>query len=268
MTVMESLECEHGVSMKYRVWGAEDRETLLIVHGLGSDHRQFIDDAAYFAERGYRCIVPDLRGHGLTNTPDPLTKETMTMATMARDLSRLIDKVAGGPVCLIGNSMGGVASLAMLGQHPEKASSLITFGTTYSLNFPPFAPWLQYAIAKVMGAKRLAETVAKSATEHENTRRIIREIYPDVDYRMVYMVQKTLRKYDYRKAAAKFPGPIMLIRAETDKDINKQLPATLKKLKKKPNFHLAELKGAGHFTNTDQPEAYRALVLDFLRGGG
>lgn len=252
--------------MTYRVWGEENPDTLVIVHGLGSDHRQFIEDAEFFAERGYRCIVPDLRGHGQTNAPEPLSKRTVTMEKMARDLSLLIDKTGGGPVGLIGNSMGGVAALALIEKSPEKVSSLVTFGTTYSLNFPPFVPWLQYVIAKLMGAKRLAETVAKSATRHENTRRVIREVYPTLDYRLVYMIQKTLRKYDYRKAAAKFAGPILLIRAETDKDINKQLPATLKKLRKKPNFRVAELSDAGHFANTDQPDAYRRLVLEFLRG--
>jgi pimeloyl-ACP methyl ester carboxylesterase len=44
-------------------WGTGDR-TALLIHGLFADHRNWYRVGPALAERGYRVIAPDLRGHG------------------------------------------------------------------------------------------------------------------------------------------------------------------------------------------------------------
>ena len=259
-----SLSCSDAVDMTYRVWGDNHKESVLIVHGLGSDGRQFWGDAEYLAAQGYKCIVPDLRGHGDTNRPIPFKKQTMSVPKMAEDLQRLIDHAGVGRVHLAGNSMGGVAGLALIERNPSAVSSLCTFGATYYLSFPAIVPWFQYVIARLMGPRRLSELVAKSVTDHEETRAFVRKTYADIDPRLTYTVQKTLRKYDYRRAAVEFVGPILMIRGEKDASINSHLSETLAAMENQPNFELIDLPAAGHFTNLDRPEAFREILLRFL----
>src|ERR1700685_3993853 len=44
-------------------WGIGDR-TALLIHGLFADHQNWYRVGPALAERGYRVIAPDLRGHG------------------------------------------------------------------------------------------------------------------------------------------------------------------------------------------------------------
>ena len=48
-----------------REWGAGDR-TALLVHGIMSDSRTWRRVGPALADRGYRVIAVDLRGHGLS----------------------------------------------------------------------------------------------------------------------------------------------------------------------------------------------------------
>jgi pimeloyl-ACP methyl ester carboxylesterase len=78
---------------------------LLFVHGafLGAwcwdDH--FLD---YFAERGYRALALDLRGHG--GSPSPASINACTVIDYVQDVSTVADRLPVPPV-VIGHSMGG-----------------------------------------------------------------------------------------------------------------------------------------------------------------
>ncbi|AUG75515.1 hypothetical protein CFP65_0553 [Kitasatospora sp. MMS16-BH015] len=91
-------------------WGTGDRVALL-VHGIMSDHRTWRRVGPALAERGYRVIAVDQRGHGLSprgagETP----QERYALEAYAEDLVETLP--AGVSLELaVGHSLGGITLL-------------------------------------------------------------------------------------------------------------------------------------------------------------
>lgn len=256
-----------GLTLRYRLWG-EQGPAVIILHGLGSDSRQFEADAAVFAAAGYRVIVPDLRGHGRSDSPKPMTPDAMHVSVMADDILAVMAELKLSSAHFIGNSMGGVVALALMQKSQDSVLSLATFGTTYDLSLPAIVPLIQALIGRLMGPQRLAKITAKSVTKYERTRALILEVFPNLDLGMTHAVQKTLRNYDYISTAKSFPRAMVVLRGDGDTEINKHLPRTLSALNDQANVRVIDVADAGHFTNTDQPEQVQKIILEHLAGAG
>ncbi|MFF6784556.1 alpha/beta fold hydrolase [Streptomyces sp. NPDC012510] len=95
-----------------REWGAGER-TALLVHGIMSDSRTWRRVGPALAERGYRVIAVDLRGHGLS------PRGEYSPQFFADDL---VDSLPQGADLAIGHSLGGlVLSLAVERLRPRRA---------------------------------------------------------------------------------------------------------------------------------------------------
>ena len=81
-----------------REWGSGDRVALL-VHGIMSDSRTWRRVGPALAERGYRVIAVDLRGHGASGRGE------YTPALYADDL---VETLPQGAELAIGHSLGGL----------------------------------------------------------------------------------------------------------------------------------------------------------------
>ncbi|MFD7319607.1 alpha/beta fold hydrolase [Streptomyces sp. NPDC059875] len=87
-------------------WGSGDRIALLI-HGIMADHRTWRRVGPALAERGYRVIAVDLRGHGAS--PRAAGPEGYTPDEYADDL---VETLPAGAELAIGHSLGGLTLAA------------------------------------------------------------------------------------------------------------------------------------------------------------
>ncbi|MFP3992375.1 alpha/beta hydrolase [Streptomyces sp. E11-3] len=95
-----------------REWGTSDRVAVL-VHGIMSDHRTWRRVGPALADRGYRVIGVDLRGHGRS------ARGTYSAELFADDL---VDTLPEGAELALGHSLGGLAlSLAVERLAPARA---------------------------------------------------------------------------------------------------------------------------------------------------
>ncbi|MDX2523499.1 alpha/beta fold hydrolase [Streptomyces europaeiscabiei] len=100
------------MQLSTREWGAGDR-TALLVHGIMSDSRTWRRVAPALAERGYRVIAVDLRGHGTS------PRGEYSPQLFADDL---VDTLPEQADLVIGHSLGGLAlSLAVERLRPARA---------------------------------------------------------------------------------------------------------------------------------------------------
>jgi len=99
----------------------EDRAgtPLVVLHGLFGSARNWTSLCKRFAERRPVRAV-DLRNHGASPW-DP----AMDYPAMAADLAELVDEIGGGPVSLLGHSMGGKAAMRFALDRPEAVDRLI-----------------------------------------------------------------------------------------------------------------------------------------------
>lgn len=100
--------------------GPADGPRIVLVHGLGGSHLNWALLAPLLAKKA-RVTAVDLAGHGLTNPEGRLT----TVQANTKLLGRFIREVAGEPVVLAGNSMGGMISLFQTAHDPELVRGLV-----------------------------------------------------------------------------------------------------------------------------------------------
>ncbi|MFC9975446.1 alpha/beta fold hydrolase [Spirillospora sp. NPDC127200] len=101
------------MKLKVHQLGEGDR-TAVLVHGIMSSHGTWVRVAPLLAERGYRVLMPDLRGHG-----DSPHAERYSPELFAADL---VESLPAGADVIIGHSLGGLSlSLAVGGLRPARA---------------------------------------------------------------------------------------------------------------------------------------------------
>lgn len=103
------------------VSGEGPHEPAVLVHGLGGSSRDWVDLGYGLADR-LTSVALDLPGFG--STP-PQPDDTYTIARHAAVVVAVIEALfPGQPVHLFGNSMGGLVSVQVAGQHPHLVRSL------------------------------------------------------------------------------------------------------------------------------------------------
>lgn len=92
------------MKLNTREWGSGNRIALL-VHGIMSDSRTWRQVGPALAERGYRAVAVDLRGHGASGRSEHYPTEAFA-ANLVETAQAL-----GGVEVAIGHSLGGVTVL-------------------------------------------------------------------------------------------------------------------------------------------------------------
>ncbi len=248
----------------YFTLGKKGNEPILLCHGLAASGLQFVTDAHFFAEKGYFVIVPDLRGLGRSKTPETRKESDFSISNLASDLIKILDKEEIKEVNWVGNSLGGILALSIMGSNPNRLKTFISFGTAYKLSVPQaFIPLLKFSSENV--SKEISAQVgARSTSSNKNAQAIIYAMLVDVDMWVVVNIANYVHNYDFIPNALKFKKPMLLIRGSTDHAVNVALKPTLEAMKDQPNFTLIDIKKAGHCANLDQPEKIRQVILDFL----
>ena len=99
------------------------RLPVICLHGLTRNSADFEEVAPYIAKLDRRVIVPDLRGRGLSeHDQDPTNYH---LWTYARDILDLCDAMGIGQAIFVGNSMGGLLTMALSTLRPTLIRSAI-----------------------------------------------------------------------------------------------------------------------------------------------
>ncbi|MFS0780449.1 2-succinyl-6-hydroxy-2,4-cyclohexadiene-1-carboxylate synthase [Bacillus sp. 1P06AnD] len=97
-------------------------EPILFLHGFTGDHTTWKDTIAALPPNMF-CIMPDLLGHGKSDSPsDP---KVYGMENAAEDLLDILDHLKIAKTHLVGYSMGGRLALSFALLHKERIISLL-----------------------------------------------------------------------------------------------------------------------------------------------
>ena len=173
----------------------------MLCHGLAAGGSQFAADAAYFAGQGYRVLVPDLRGHGRSAAPAAIDANTYAIATLADDMAAMLDDANAQKVHWVGNSLGGIVALDLIGRAPKRFASLTLFGTAFALNLPAVVGPVFPLLYGVLGRNVLARLTAFNTTRHKPARPVIAAMARAFDPRVGAAISAHVRHYDLLKNA-------------------------------------------------------------------
>ena len=113
------------------LWGPDDGEPVLALHGITSSHLAFTHLARRWSNR--RLVTPDLRGRGRSGSLDG----PHGMAAHAADLVRVLDALGLERVTVLGHSMGAFVAVVLAHRHPERVSRLVLVDGGLPIPAPP-----------------------------------------------------------------------------------------------------------------------------------
>ena len=235
----------------------------MLCHGLAAGGSQFDADAAHFAALGHRVLVPDLRGHGQSGAPATSDPGDFSIPTLADDMGALLDHAGAAEVHWVGNSLGGIVALDLVGRQPERFRSLALFGTAFALNLPSMAAPVFPLLYGLLGADLLARITAFNTTRHAPARPIIAAMARAFDPRIGAAITAQIRRYDLLDNALFYAGPLLVLVGGRDTAVNLALRPALRRIGHRPNWTITELPDGGHCANLDASATWRTALLNF-----
>jgi pimeloyl-ACP methyl ester carboxylesterase len=262
----------------------DGRDTLVFVHGLGSNLKFWRYQLDAFAAQGYRVIALDLLGYGKSDKPATFPYSMEAMADVVRELVRALD--VEKPV-LVGHSMGGHVSLTYAIRFPDELSALIL---TSPAGFEEFSvrekAWFRsvFSSALVKGASE--ETIWGNVRSNNFERwrseyewlieeRVRTAKTPEFDqyaYANVKSVHGLTQTDFVRQNLERISVPTLIIYGTRDRlipnpflhggstdDVMAYGHQRIKRSK------LVPLAGCGHMVQMDCSEPYNADVREFLK---
>ncbi|MFL5298523.1 MAG: alpha/beta fold hydrolase [Phenylobacterium sp.] len=246
-----------GVKLYYEVHGAGP--ALILTHGYSATSQMWAGQIASLAPH-FTVITWDMRGHGQSDYPEDPAQYSEE-ATVA-DMAALLDAVGAKDAVVGGLSLGGYMSLAFHRAHPERTRALLIIDTGPGYkNDQARDGWNANAIARAERFERegLPDTARASAevrlARHRDASGLARAARG-------MLTQRDARVIESLPAVA---VPSVVIVGANDTPF---LAASDYMAAKIPGAKKVVIPNAGHSANIDQPEAFNAALLDFLKGAG
>ena len=251
------------LEVSWAEWGRG--EPLVLVHGLGDDHRAWRRTLAWLALHR-RVIAYDVRGHGETSIGDP----DGTVGQLARDLVLLLDLLGLDRADLAGFSMGGTIVLEVAIDHGARVRRLFPIATSSRVGRGALPWYADRARLAEQGAAALEpvlrrDTVEQLATapEHLEEHWLIRR-QSTADPRGFAngcRAMARLHEEPLDPHLGRISAPTLVIAAEGDPlcppRAGEIIAAGVR------GARMAVIPGSGHQVEVEQPEALSQAILGF-----
>ncbi|WP_425102459.1 alpha/beta fold hydrolase [Tropicibacter sp. S64] len=245
---------------------ATDKPTLLIVHGLYGSARNWGVIAKRLSDER-QVIAVDQRNHG-----DSPWKDSHAYEDMAGDLAEVIESL-GGPVDVVGHSMGGKAAMVLAVTRPKLVNRLIVADIA-----PVAYGHSQIQFIEAMRSVDLT-TVEKRSDATEQLAKVVEDktlqafFTQSLDLKakrwvlnLDVLAAEMPKILSFPSLAGQFDGPALFLSgAESDYVLPEHRPA-IRALFPKARF--AKLPGAGHWLHAEKPREFEASVRAFLNMAG
>jgi pimeloyl-ACP methyl ester carboxylesterase len=257
-----------------------------MVHGLGGNALNWMSVGPELAS-DYHAIALDLAGFGQT----PLFNRSAALGANAALVHSFIEKVIGEPVTLMGNSMGGHIAIIEAADHPSSVSAMVlvdpaipslhvyqrqdslVLGVMAALSIPGLGLNLLERRVRELGPERLVQqTLALVCADPSRISPEVVDAHIQVtrergqlgrqNGRAFLQASRSLsfRMTDPRfwSRAAKVQSPTLVIHGSLDRLI--PLAAAQELARRRPDWTLVVLEGAGHVPMMETPKEFMSAL--------
>ncbi len=161
-----------GLSVGYAEAGPANGPVALLLHGWPYDIHSFVDVAPLLAARGYRVIIPYLRGHGSTTFLSSDAFRNGQPSAIAADMIALMDALRIRNAVVAGFDWGARTADIMAALWPDRCRGLVSVSGYLIGNqaagkqpLPPEAElqwWYQFYFATDRGVPATRSTLGSS----------------------------------------------------------------------------------------------------------
>jgi pimeloyl-ACP methyl ester carboxylesterase len=269
--------------------GPPDGPQLVMVHGLGGSLVNWAALAPLLTD-ACRVLALDLIGFGHTQAGTHST----SVAANQHMLQRFLHEVVGGPVILVGNSMGGVITILQATQRPESVTAVVLIDPALPVkvgsqmdplvaaSFGMYAvPHLGHAMLRarrrVRSPEQLAMDVlrlccvdparvpAEVVEQHLQMARM-RSQYPDIDAHFLVAARSLMRmlvaRSSFEAAMKAIRVPVLLLHGEKDRLV--PIGASRAAAADNPSWRFEVVADVGHVAQLEVPEWTAGRILDWL----
>ncbi len=221
-------------------------------------------DNNFAAQRDYfssfhKVVGIDRRGHG--HSPDDA--RPFSYAEMMEDTAALLEKLALGPVDIVGHSDGGNIGLLLAARHPELVRRLVISGANLRAGLPPE----ELTRRKAWTPEQHAEKVKMLAERVPPTFRTdYGRVSPDGPGHWMTIVEKSYRMWltptVIEASELKSIGiPVLVIAGDHD---FASLEETIEIYRGLAKGQLLIMPGTGHGTLSERPDLANLAIREFL----
>ena len=282
------------LNIGYAEAGPADGPAAILLHGWPYDIYSFVDVAPLLAAKGYRVIIPYLRGYGTTSFLSSATMRNAQQSAVGLDIVALMDALRIRKAIIAGFDWGARTADVMAVLWPERCKAIVSV-SGYLISSPagnqtPLPPqgasafWYQYYFATEVGkagyAKYLAEfnkliwhqaspkwnfddaTYNRTAASFNNPDHVDIVMH---DYRWRLGLADGERKYDdLEERLAALPVvtvPAITMEGDSNGAIHAPSTAYRNKFSGKYDYRLIT-GGVGHNIPQEAPQAFAQAILD------
>lgn len=250
-----------GCAIRYADSGGTG-DAVVMTHGAGADHHMFDRQFEVLVESGVRVVVWDLRGHGLsTSNSVPFTADTAL-----GDLSALLAECRLSRPVLVGHSLGGNLSQALVRREPERFRGLAVLDATW--NTGPLT-WAEKHLLKLAAPmlsliprnalpRLMARASAVTTDARTDAIRAFSQMSKE-DFIAVWRATTTLVVPD---PAYRTPVPLCLVRGALDRTGN--IATAMPRWAAAEGVTEKVVAGAGHLVTQDAPDEVAAILRSFV----
>ncbi|MGC1386630.1 MAG: alpha/beta hydrolase [Steroidobacteraceae bacterium] len=237
-----------GARIWYAEWGPRTKAIpVLLLHGGFANSNYFGNLIPALADHGYRVIAMDSRGHGRSTRSDA----PYSYHLMAEDVIGLLNVLGIARIKVVGWSDGGIIGLDLALNHPDRLAGLFAFGASADVSAanegfdksPVFAAYL----GRVPGEYR---SLSPTPDQWDSFSAAVGRMWD---------TQPAFGADQLRSLKV----PIVIADGEYDEAIRPEhtryMASTI------PGARLLILPRVSHFAMLQNPRAFDAAVLEFLR---
>ncbi len=239
-------------------------EAVVLAHAIGCDHRMWDELAAALAPH-HRVIAIDSRGHGKS----PLPARPWSLADMADDAARLLDRMGIARAHWVGLSMGGMVGQAFALGHAGRLGKLVIANSTSTYGKDGPGMWDNrirlvteggLAAIRDMVADRYFSPAFRAA--HPDAVERVMERFLETPVQGYLGCCEAIRELDYVDALARVRAPTLVIAGDLDPGTPPAMSRAI--ADRVPGARLAVIPGASHLSVLEKPAEFCALVSGFL----
>ena len=232
---------------------------VVVIHGLSGDGTDLAPMFSTLRKHFSKVIVPELPGHGQSQAPTVGMKSEAIFETFANGLDQMIDQ----PAIVLGNSLGGLATIRFTNYRPEKVKGIVLYspgGAQMSLrellvfkskfrnsNRTETRAFLDMLVTKAPWYRRVVENVLKERFLQPSVQELISNVTPEVLLRP--------------EEISALQPPTLFIWGKADTLQGKQVDYF--KMHLPIHAEIAEPEDFAHCPFLDQPKACTRMAIEF-----
>jgi len=253
----------NGINVHYSDQGSG--APVMFANSLGTDFRLW-DQVVALLPAGLRLIRYDMRGHGLTDAPEG----DYFMGDLVADAAALIDRLDAKGCVFVGLSIGGMVAQGLAAERPELLRAMVLSNTAAKIGTP--AMWAERIAAVEKGgvaalANPILERWFSAPFRAEKTVlagwRNMLERTPISGY---CGCSAAISETDLFDNTARLTLPTLGIAGSEDGSTPPDVVRETTELITDARFQL--IRKAGHLPCVEQPEAFAAVLTEFLQEVG